>query len=69
MLSIAYINRKVAPGGAFVMTLIKVTYIFPVLSNGNSYFSLPLNSNAPVVRRISLPGILNKLFSLRMKHL
>lgn len=68
MLSVAYVNRKVVPGGAFVMTLIKVTYIFPILSNGNSYFSLPHNSNASLVSRMSLPGILNKLFSLRMKN-
>lgn len=64
MLSTVYVNQKVAPHSAFVMT-----QILPVLSNGNSYFSLPHNSNAQLVIRISLPDILDKLFSLRMKNL
>lgn len=63
MLSTVCVNQKVAPHSAFVMT-----HILPVLSNGNSYFSLPHNSNAQLVIRISLPDILDKLFSLRMKN-
>lgn len=38
MLSTAYANRQVAPGSAFVVTPLKTTGMFPVLSNGNFFF-------------------------------
>lgn len=63
-----YGNRKVALGIALVVALLKVTEIFPVLSDGNYYFSLTHNRNAQLVIEISLPGILNTLFSLRRKN-
>lgn len=59
------VNRKVAPGRAFVMTLKSYTNISCYISHGNSYFYLSYRSNAPLVSGMSLPDILNKLFFLQ----